>query len=160
MTTLFRYDWWANERVMDAASRLTPAEFTRDLESSHGSIRDTLTHLVWAAWIWLQRWKGVSPTMVFRPADFPEVESLRERFRSVAAERAAFLRDLSAPALLEPVEYRNIKGETWRYPLWQQLCHVVNHSSYHRGQVITMLRQLGAAPPATDLLVYHDEGGA
>jgi uncharacterized damage-inducible protein DinB len=56
--------------------------------------------------------------------------------------------------------YQNLKGETWRYPLWQQMHHVVNHSTYHRGQVVTMLRQLGAAAPATDLLVYYDQGGS
>lgn len=157
---LFRYNSWANEQMLDAASRLTEADFKLDLKSSHGSIGDTLTHIVWAEWIWLQRWKGVSPTNVFSPADFPNAESLRERLHSVVAERSAFLRDLSAERFLEPVEYRNVKGEVWRYPLWQQLHHVVNHSTYHRGQVATMLRQLGATPAATAFLVYYDQGGS
>lgn len=157
---LYRYTAWANEQVLDAASRLPPADFTRDLKSSHRSIRDTLTHTIWAEWIWLQRWKGVSPTLVFSPADFPDAECLRERFRSVSADRSAFLRDLNAETLLQVVEYTNLKGEIWRYPLWQQLHHVVNHSTYHRGQVVTMLRQLGATAPATDLLVYYDQGGS
>jgi uncharacterized damage-inducible protein DinB len=157
---LYRYNSWANEEVLDAASRVTEADFIRNLKSSYGSIRDTFTHIVWAEWIWLQRWKGVSPTLVFSPSDFPSAESLRERFRTVAAERSAFLRDLSAQQLLQPVEYRNIKGEVWRYPLWQQQYHVVNHSTYHRGQVTTMLRQVGATPAAVDLLVYYDQGGS
>ena len=67
---------------------------------------------------------------------------------------------LPAERLLQPLEYRNRKGEVWRYPLWQQLFQVVNHSTYHRGQVATMLRQLGATPAATDLLVYYDQGGS
>ena len=156
---LYRYNSWANEQVLDAASRVTEADFIRKLESSYGSIRDTLTHIVWGKWLWLQRWKGLSPTLVFSPVDFPNAESLRERLDTVVAERAAFLRDLSAERLLQPVEYRNTKGEVWRYPLWQQLYHVVNHSTYHRGQVATMLRQLGATPAATDFLVYYDQGG-
>jgi uncharacterized damage-inducible protein DinB len=85
---------------------------------------------------------------------------MRARFRTVAAERSAFLGALSGERLLEVQEYRNLKGERCGYALWQQLCHVVNHSTYHRGQVITMLRQLDATPPATDLLVYYDEGGS
>jgi uncharacterized damage-inducible protein DinB len=145
--------------VLSAASRASPADFTRDLKSSHRSIRDTLTHVVWAEWIWLERWKGASPTDLFSPERFPTVESLADRFRAVAAERSGFLEGLSAEAATRVVEYRNLKGETWRYPLWQQLHHVVNHSTYHRGQVITMLRQLGAPAPATDLLVYYDLGG-
>lgn len=157
---LYRYNAWANEQVLDAASQLSPADFSRDLKSSHRSIRDTLTHIIWSEWIWLQRWKGVSPTLVFSPADFPNAEALRERFRSVSAERSALLRDLSAETLLQVVEYTNVRGEVWRYPLWQQLHHVVNHSTYHRGQVATLLRQLGATAPATDLLVYYDQGGS
>ncbi|MGH9320120.1 MAG: DinB family protein [Vicinamibacteria bacterium] len=157
--TLYRYNSWANERVLDAASRLTEAEFIRELKSSYGSIRDTLTHIVWSEWIWLQRWKGESPTLVFSPSDFPNAESLRERLHKVAADRSTFLRDLSAERVLKPMEYRNIQGEVWRYPLWQQLYHLVNHSTYHRGQVATMMRQLGATPAATDFLVYYDQGG-
>jgi uncharacterized damage-inducible protein DinB len=156
---LYRYNSWANEEVLTAVSRASPADFTRDLKSSHRSMRDTLTHLVWAEWIWLQRWKGTSPMEVFSPDDFPTVDSLADRFRAVAAERSGFLEGLTAEALSREIEYRNLKGETWRYPLWQQLHHVVNHSTYHRGQVITMLRQVGESAPATDFLVYYDQGG-
>lgn len=157
---LHRYNAWANQRVLDTVSRVAPADFATDLKSSYGSIRDTLTHMVWSEWIWLQRWNGLSPTLVFPPADFPNVESLRERFQYVATERSAFLRDITAERLQRVIEYRNVKGEIWRYPLWQQLHHVVNHSTYHRGQVATMLRQLGATPAATDLLVYYDDRGS
>jgi len=157
---LYRYNSWANGEVLDAASRVPETDFIRDLRSSYGSIRDTLTHIVWAEWIWLERWKGMSPTLVFSPRDFPNAASLRARFETVVAERSGFLRDLPAERLLQPLEYTNTRGEVWRYPLWQQLYHVVNHSTYHRGQVTTMLRQLGASPAATDLLVYYDQGGS
>ncbi len=157
---LHQYNTWANQRVLETVSRLAQADFARDLKSSYGSTRDTLTHIVWSEWIWLQRWNGLSPTPVFSPADFPNVENLRERFQSVATERSAFLQGITAERLLHVIEYRNVKGEIWRYPLWQQLHHVVNHSTYHRGQVATMLRQLGATPVATDLLVYYDERGS
>jgi uncharacterized damage-inducible protein DinB len=156
---LYRYNSWANEEVLSAVSRASPADFTRDLGSSYRSIRDTLTHVVWSEWIWLRRWKGTSPTDVFSPDDFPTVESLADRFRAVAAERSVFLEGVTAETASGVVEYRNVEGETWRYPLWQQLYHVLNHSSYHRGQVITMLRQVGASAPTTDFLVYYDVGG-
>lgn len=156
---LYRYNSWANEQVLGAAARAPRGDFTRDLKSSHASLRDTLTHIVWAEWIWLQRWKGSSPTIVFSPEDFPHVERLSERFHAVEAERSVFLQDLAAERLLQIIEYRNLRGETWRYPLWQQLVHVVNHSTYHRGQVTTLLRQLGVIPVPTDFLVYYDDGG-
>jgi uncharacterized damage-inducible protein DinB len=159
IAALYRYSDWANEQVLAAVSKLSQTHFTKDLKSSFGSIRDTLTHIVWSEWIWLQRWKGISPAKVFAPTDFATAQSLRERFHAVAAERWTFLNNLTSDRLREIVEYTNVKGEVWRYPLWQQLHHVVNHSTYHRGQVATMLRQLGAAPAATDFLVYFDEGG-
>jgi uncharacterized damage-inducible protein DinB len=154
---LYRYNSWANDQMLDAASRVSEADFICDLKTSHGSIRGTLTHAVWAEWIWLERWKGVSPRVVFSPRDFPTVGSLRDRFHTVAAERAAVLHDLPASRLSEVLEYTNAKGEAWRYPLWQQFVHVINHSTYHRGQVTTLLRQVGAEPAVTDFLVYFDE---
>ena len=154
---LYRYNSWANERTLDAVSHVSLADLSSDMKSSHGSIRDTLAHVVWSEWIWLQRWKGVSPTTRLSPTDCPTVASLREAFRAVDAERSTVLGQLTAERLLHLVEYTNLKGETWRYPLWQQLHHVVNHGTYHRGQVVTMLRQLGATPEATDFLVYCDQ---
>jgi uncharacterized damage-inducible protein DinB len=156
---LFRHTAWANERMLAAGAHLPPADFVRHIESSHGSIRDTLVHILWGEWLWLQRWKGTSPTLVFAPAEYPDAHSLHERHVAVDAERSAFIDALTDDALLRVIEYRNLKGETWRYPLWQQLHHVLNHSAHHRGQVGTMLRQVGAPCPATDLLVYYDAGG-
>ena len=159
LTALFRHNTWANERMLDAASHLAQVDFVRDLKTSHGCIRDTLTHILWAEAIWLERWRGGAPTLVLTPGDFPNVHSLREGFGRVDRERAPFLNALTNDALLQVVEYRNLRGEPWRYPLWQQLHHVLNHSAHHRGQVGAMLRQLGTTCPPTDVLVYYDEGG-
>lgn len=156
---LFRHDAWANERLLVAASHLAPADFVRTIRSSHASVRDTLVHIVWAEWIWLQRWQGTSPTVEYGSADFPDAHAVHERHIAVDAERSAFFEGLTDAGLQRVVEYRNLAGETWRYPLWQQLHHVLSHSAHHRGQVGTMLRQLGSACPETDLLVYYDAGG-
>jgi uncharacterized damage-inducible protein DinB len=154
---LYRYNGWANGRLLEAVSTLTPDEFSRDLGSSYPSARDTLLHIVWAEWIWLQRWKGLSPQSVFQAADFPDVDAVRTRWSEVALEQRSFLEAIAAERLLTVVRYLNLQGETWQYPLWRTMYHVVNHSSYHRGQLTTMLRQLGARPLPTDFLVFHDE---
>lgn len=154
---LYRYNRWANGRMFDAVSSLTKEEFTKDLTSSHPSVRDTLTHIVWAEWIWLQRWKGTSPQVVFDPKDFPHAGTLQARWVDVEIEQRAFIQTVTTGALLGLVQYVSLQGQTWRYPLWRQMYHVVNHSSYHRGQLTTMLRQLEAQPMATDFLVFHDE---
>ena len=154
---LYRYNRWANDRMFEAVSSLTQEEFTRDLASSHPSVRDTLTHIVWAEWIWLQRWKGTSPQAVFEGKDFPHVGTLRVRWLDVEIDQRAFIETLTNESLLGLVQYVNLQGQTWRYPLWRQMYHVVNHSSYHRGQLTTMLRQLAARPIPTDFLVFHDK---
>jgi uncharacterized damage-inducible protein DinB len=154
---LYRYNRWANGRVFGAVSHLSPEEFAEDLGSSHPSVRDTLLHIVWAEWIWLQRWNGVSPQLVFQGTDFPSLAAVKARWSEVEIEQHAFLEAVTAERLLTVVRYVNLEGETWQYPLWRQMYHVVNHSTYHRGQLTTMLRQLGARPIATDLLVFDDE---
>lgn len=154
---LYRYNRWANDRLFGAVAGVPPTEFTRNLGSSHPSLRDTLLHIIFAEWIWLQRWKGISPRSVFQAGDFPVLEALRAQWSAVEAEQRAFLESVTSERLLAVVPYVNLQGQTWQYPLWQQMYQVVNHSNYHRGQLTTMLRQLGAQAVATDFLVFYDE---
>ena len=155
---LFRYTDWANAQVLDAAERLSAEELGRDLKNSFPSVRETLTHILFAEWVWLRRWKGESPRgWTGEPLDSADVAAIRERFDHFAREREKLLARLSDDALAQPVTYTNTKGEQWSYPLGEMMRHVVNHSTYHRGQVVTMLRQLGHGAPSTDLLIYVDE---
>ncbi len=154
---LYDYNRWANRRVLTAASRLSPEKFTRDLGSSFPSVRDTLVHILGAEWIWLSRWQGVSPPALPEPQKFPTPAVLATRWRAVEGEQAGFLESLTEAALHEMVAYHNTQGQPFAYPLWRMLRHVVNHSTYHRGQVITLLRQLRAGVVGTDLLLYYDE---
>ena len=153
---LYEYNRWANARVLDTVSKLTPEQFSRDLQSSHRSVRDTLAHILAAEWIWLERWKGVSPNALLTPSDFPTVESFRTRFAVVEGDYTEFINGVTTGSLATVIAYTNTRGEEWAYPLGQMLQHVMNHSSYHRGQVTTMLRQLGAEVNPVDLLVFMD----
>jgi len=153
---LYQYNRWANAQMFDAVSRLTAAQFTKDLGGSHPSVQETLAHILAAEWIWLKRWQGTSPPALLDPADFPSLDALRVRWAEVERDQADFVGGVNDESLKRVIAYVNTKGETWRYPLRQMMQHVVNHSSYHRGQVATMLRQLGAEPAPTDLLLYFD----
>jgi uncharacterized damage-inducible protein DinB len=153
---LYDYNRWANARVLDAASRLTTEQYTRDLSSSFRSVRDTLTHIMAAEWIWLRRWKGTSPKALFDPAEFPNLVALRAKWAEIEQEQMEFVNNITDESLATMISYVNFKGETWQYPLWQMMQHLVNHSTYHRGQVTTMLRQLGTEPAATDFLLFFD----
>jgi uncharacterized damage-inducible protein DinB len=152
----FAYNEWANARVFDAAGRVSRDQFTKDLGSSFPSIRDTLAHLAGVEWVWLRRWKGESPSATPGWMAASDVDTLRTHLHEVESERAAFLDALNESDLQRRIAYINFKGERWEYSLADMLLHLVNHSTYHRGQVVTMLRQVGAAAPATDFLVYED----
>src|SRR5262249_50274796 len=153
---LYLYNRWANQRTLDSVAPLSAENFTREMGNSFSSVRDTLAHILGAEWIWLERWLGRFPTSLLPASDFPAVEALRRRWEVVDHDLNRFLQTLTPGRLQEPLAYLNRAGERFSYPLWQQMAHVVNHSSYHRGQVTTLLRQLGAAPQSTDLLQYYD----
>ena len=157
--SLYAYDRWANGRVIEAVACLAPAQFVQPIPSSFPSVRDTLAHVVSAEWIWLERWKGVSPKAMLDPKAFPSLDPLRRRWSEVARDQEVFVDALTDKALDRILSYTNTKGQQWEYPLVRTMQHLANHSTYHRGQVTTMLRQLDAQPPATDLLVFEDEGG-
>ena len=158
--TLYDYNAWANTRTLGSVEPLTSEQFLRDLGNSFPSVRDTLAHVLGAEWIWLRRWCGESPTALVSAADFPTLGALRERFAAVEQERRAFLEELPAARLPQHFSYRDLAGNAHSMPLVHSLQHVVNHGTYHRGQITTLLRQLGAKPVSTDLSRFSLDRGA
>jgi len=154
---LYEYNHWADRRILAIARTLTNKDFIRPMGNSFSSVRDTLAHILGAEWIWLERWQGRSPKALLEAASFPKVQSLESRWEAVELAQRQFIEALTPQRLIEELAYLNQRGQLYSYPLWQQMVHVVNHSSYHRGQITTLLRQLGAESVSTDFLVYYDE---
>ena len=154
---LIGFHYWARDRVMVAAEALSAEQYVRPMGNSFSSIRDTLNHVYFAEWIWYSRWNGVSPTSF--PADeIPDLATLRARWSEIEGNVRAFLGDAGELGLNRVIHYRLMSGKEGSSPLWQMVAHVVNHATYHRGQVTTMLRQLGAAPAqSTDMITYFRE---
>jgi len=158
LKTLLDFHYWALGRILDATDQLTPEQFTRDLGSSFKSVRDTLAHMYSAEWAWYQRWHGTSPTAHLSFEQFPDVASLRQTWATHEANMRAFVNGLSGDDINRVVEYRTLNGAPGSSAIGQMVQHVVNHGSYHRGQVTTMFRQLGAAPAkGMDLIGYYRE---
>ena len=156
---LFAYTEWANARVLEAAEKLPPAELLRDVHISYKSILGTLLHMAGAEWLWLERWHGTSPVgpdvwAGWRADDARSLRQVREQWQPVLQRRNAYLDGISDADLSRELGYRRFTGEAYSLPLGQQMQHVVNHATLHRGQVVGMIRQLGVAPPSTDLLFY------
>ena len=158
---LFEYDRWANRRVLQAASRLTDEQFTLAMSGSFHCVRDTLLHILGGEWIWLAYWRNPpdSPASVsnlrakrdafFSPEAFPNLDALQSKWIEVESEQSEFLNRMNNESLAKMLPFRGT-----RLSLMHLMQHVVNHSTYHRGQVALTMRQLGAEPPATDLHVF------
>ena len=157
MRVLYDFNAWANHRSLEAAAKLTNEDFTKPMGSSFGSVRDTLAHICAAEWIWLERFQGRSPASFPDASDYVDVASLRMKWAEQEARLLAFVGQLTQEHLNRVMEYNTMKFGVYSNPMWQSMQHVVNHGTYHRGQVTTLLRQLGAQPILTDLMHYYRE---
>lgn len=156
---LFDYNSWANHHSLEAASALSAEAYAKPLGSSFSSVGETLAHIYGAEVVWLGRFLGESPKMPDL-AQVATLSALRKRWDEVEAKLARFVAGLAQADLDREIHYRNLAGEPYRNSLWQPLQHLVNHGTYHRGQVTTMLRQLGAKPVSTDLIRFYRERAA
>jgi len=157
MRVLYDYNAWANRREMDAASALSNEQFTKQLGSSFSSVRDTLAHIFGAEWVWLERFQGRWPASLPDAAQFATLAGLREAWLEHEGRLLNFVGGLKQEDLDRVMEYKTLKFGTYSNPLWQSMQHLVNHGTYHRGQITTMLRQLGAQPILTDLMHFYRE---
>ena len=148
---LLRYHRWATERTLSAVAAVGASDYTKDLGSSFPSLRDTLVHLYTADRAWLGRLEGEHPPRA-NPNEYATVEALREPWGAVLERWPLAAQRLGDPGRV--VEYRTFAGEPFSNSLGEIVRHVVNHGSYHRGQVTTMLRQLGVTAASTDM-IYH-----
>jgi len=169
---LFEYDRWANNRVLQAASALSAEQFARDLGGSFRSVRDTLLHIIGGEWGWLIYWKEASPDSafvktlwdrmdaLFNPQAFPDFAAVQAKWAEVEKQQIEFVNGLTDETLKKmlPLRSRSV-GHTsgTQISLMHLMQHLANHSTYHRGQVALMLRQLGAKALATDFHLFLRE---
>lgn len=159
LRALFAFNRWANLRFLDALAGLSAEEYTRELGGSFPTVENTLLHLLGAEWVWLSRWKGSSPGAFPEADTLDGVTAVRERWDRLWSEQQEYLATLDEATLPRDLAYARMNGERRSQPLHEQLRHVVNHGTYHRGQLAMMLRMLGRVPPSTDLVMWYWERG-
>lgn len=176
--TLYAYNRWANERLFAALEKTSEHQFTAQVQSSFPSIRETVFHILFAEWLWLKRWQGNSPRSALvdpdassatwntlSPGGIPTVKELstvrelKSFADSIDHERQEFLNRLNEHVLHANWQFTDMAGTPYAAPLVQLMQHVVNHGTYHRGQVTTMLRQVGAEVASLDMLYFFRQGG-
>ena len=156
--TLYDYNCWANARVLSAATRLTPDQFTAPAGLSHGSVRGALVHTLGVETVWRLRCaEGVSLSALPAESDFPSVDVLRERWHDEEQTMRAYLNSLSDETLNQTVKYKTTKGVPHENVLWTLLVHVVNHGTQFRGEAGVALTAYGQSPGDLDLLLFLSE---
>jgi len=162
---LFEYDRWANNRALQAAYALSAEDFVRDLRGSFPSVRDTLVHIIGGEWLWLAYWKEppITPASLadlraqrealFSPDMLTNAAKVQSKWAEVEKEQTEFVDRITDELLENKLPFR-----TTQVKLGHLMQHMANHSTYHRGQVALMMRQLNAEPTATDFHVFLIEG--
>ncbi|MFI5251569.1 MAG: DinB family protein [Bacteroidota bacterium] len=169
---LFEYNAWANKRTFEIVEQVPTDQYMQDMKTSHGSIHGTLLHLVGAEKIWLDRWKQISNPTMLQAKDIPSLAELRKIWDAVQQEREKFLASFTDDTVKtsmsettrtavyqfkspnEAIQLSTTKGDTYTHTFAQMMQHLVNHSTYHRGQITSLLRQIGVKPIGTDLITY------
>ena len=156
--TLFDYNYWANARVLNAAARLTPDQFTAPAGLSHGSVRGALAHTLSAEMVWRLRCaEGISLSALPNEQDYPTVDILRERWQDEEHKLRAYLNSLNDEALDQIVHYKTTQGVPHQNVLWNLLAHLVNHGTQFRAEAGVALTIYGQSPGDLDLLLFFRE---
>lgn len=156
---LFRYNTWATELAFAAAELLSPAEYEAPGCSGHGSVRDTLAHVMVVQERWIATLAGTqSPEDAIKPpftgADVPTVADARSRWRPIDTATHSYLDGLTEAQVLDYIELHHPARGTLKALLWRLLLHVGNHGTHHRAQIVAAVRRAGHAPPGNDLLFF------
>jgi uncharacterized damage-inducible protein DinB len=155
--TLYKYNQWANAKILSTAANVTLAQFLADAPFPHGGLRSTLVHTLFAQWIWHHRWEGNSPTFRLQPEEFPTFESLWDRWMAEEKSLMEFVDSLTDEKLNTVISYKNTKGIPFEQVLWKMMAHVVNHGTQHRAEAAAMLTEYGCSPGDVDMIYFFDE---
>ena len=158
--TMYEYNYWANHKILRAATELSPEQFAAPQDLSWGSIRDVLVHIMGAEWVWRMRCQELrSPSAMLDPTQFPTLDALISRWNEEEAAMRAYLASLNETALAQPLAYVSTSGRPFSSTLWHILLHVVNHGTQHRAEVAHLLTQLGHSPGDIDMILFSREQG-
>jgi uncharacterized damage-inducible protein DinB len=151
---LIKYTLWADRTVVNALAGVGEEDLVRPTGASFDSVLGTMAHILGSERMWLSRFIGNPLPALPGIADYPDHATLRAGFDELRFEMEMFMAGLSDEQLQAELTWTNRQGDTFTRPLWQPVLHLCNHSTYHRGQLASMLRQLGYQPVGTDLIYF------
>ena len=154
---LLLYMLWADRQMLKSVRPVRTEDLLRDAGVGFGSLLGTMAHQLGAQKLWLSRLMGRPERTLLGPGDFPDLLSWITAWEENAAGVGAFVAGLTDEQLEAPLAWTSLKGGHHTHPLWQLVLQMVNHSTYHRGQVASLLRQMGYPVESTDLIDFFAE---
>ena len=150
-----QFNAWANGKIVEILANVDEKFFDQEVKSSFPTIRKTVLHVWDAEIIWLTRLQG-GDASIWPSSNFTGGKTeLLEGFSNSSKKLVEFISGKDRAFLDSTISYKNLKGLEFTSITEEILFHVVNHGSFHRGQLITMLRELGFDKfPAEDLIAY------
>jgi uncharacterized damage-inducible protein DinB len=149
IVTLFAYERWANRIVLDACRKLTAEQYVAEPAPGWASVRSTIFHIALATEFNLRTLTGDSDDRIPAEAELVTVDDVAQLLER-AYHRFEELRPTLTPERLNTLITLRAIGRSFTLPRWAILRHIVNHSSYHRGQVASKLKRFGIEQPITD----------
>ena len=154
---LYKYNQWANAKILTTAAKAPQEQYLAPNAFPHGGLRGTLVHVLFAEWIWRNRWEGTSPHYRLRPEDFPTIDSLCSRWTEEEKKLMDFVDQVTDERLNNTFSYNNTSGKPFTKILWHAMAHLVNHGTQHRAEAAAMLTDFGHSPGDLDLIYFLDE---
>jgi uncharacterized damage-inducible protein DinB len=151
---MYAYMNWSDNRLLDAAATVSDEGLKREQNISAGSIHKLLLHSMGAQWLWLGRWQGDSTRKFPTVDELPTLDAVRKRYAEVQQAVKAFLDAQTDESVQKRVDYiRN--GQPHNNVLLHIMTHLVDHSTYHRGQLNSMIKLAGGKPADLGYIVYR-----
>ena len=157
LETLFDYSYWANKKLFEVISQLTPEQFTQPVAGSYSSIRNTLVHMMSTEWGWLDRSGGTPRGPRLNATDFPTFAPVTGQWTRIEGFVREFLTAIRDEDLNRVVEFVIGDGPKQSLSVGQMLHHAAVHGIHHRGQIALLLRSLGYAPGNFDICFYYTD---
>jgi uncharacterized damage-inducible protein DinB len=154
---LFEYNQWANARVIKMLRALSEEDYVREMGGGWPSIRATFVHIAGATDAWAERFAGRDVPALVKESELPKLEDAVALLLEAEEKHRAHLKTLTPEKLDAPFSWKNLAGDVRTVPFGIVVRHVVNHQTYHRGQISSMVRRFGVKPVSTDMVVWGIE---
>ena len=123
LVTIYDYNYWANQRMLDVAAALNHEQLFRQQGHSWGCVQGVLAHIRNAEWIWLRRWHGESPKALPGVEQFPDVAALRQDWAVLERQMRDFVAAQTRQSLQQKITYTNTSGQVYTLELWKMMVH-------------------------------------